>query len=280
MGGLEENAIYWFETGVSFVERREWDRGIACFYKAIEINHEFTEAWINKAVCLEATGKHKEAVMCLDMAITLAPRNAEAWHGKGVALESLNRHDEALFCFNKALESEPSHVKALSNKGVSLKRLGKLYEALGCFEKAIDKNHDFVLALYNKAATLQELGNHKEAIEVFGYIITNHPNTPQAVQAAKQIKFSETIVELESLSDVELAEEGLSRDFVTKFKESMRWYLRGLDLEQGGMYQEAIESFNKSIELSPPGSDEHINLVKSIVSELKLKARMQHESTS
>jgi tetratricopeptide (TPR) repeat protein len=214
------------------------------------------------------------------MAINLAPRNAEAWHGKGVALESLNRHDEALFCFNKALEIEPYHAKALMNKGVSLKRLGRLQEALECFEKVIAKNYGFVLALYNKAATLQELGNHKEATEVFRDIVTNHPNTPQAVQATKQITFSETILDLESLSDVELDEEGLSRDFVAKFKESMLWYLRGLNLEQGGMYQEAIESFNKSIELSPPGSDEHISLVESIVSELKLKARMQHMSRS
>ena len=87
-------------------------------------------------------GRHEEAIHCLDKALEIDPQNAETWINKGWSLGQLQlgRHEEAIHRLDKALELDPQNGKAWNNKGRSLGSLDRHEEAAHCFSKAMELN--------------------------------------------------------------------------------------------------------------------------------------------
>ncbi len=63
--------------GINFYDEGKYDLPIQSFNKALELNHDYPEAWYNKGRTLKELGKYEEAIKSHDKAIVIKPDYAE-----------------------------------------------------------------------------------------------------------------------------------------------------------------------------------------------------------
>ncbi len=59
-----------------------------CYNKALEINPDYADAWINKGVVLENQNKYAETLECYNKALEINPEDVDAWNNKGNVLRN------------------------------------------------------------------------------------------------------------------------------------------------------------------------------------------------
>jgi tetratricopeptide (TPR) repeat protein len=110
-------------------------------------------------------------------AIELDPNYSSAYSNKGFALRKLNRLEEALNVFDKSIELDSN----ISNKGGALVYLDKYEDAIQCLDKAIELDPIYFLTYYNKGLILQKL-NCFEALQSYDKAIELNPNFSEAIE--------------------------------------------------------------------------------------------------
>jgi tetratricopeptide (TPR) repeat protein len=151
------------------------EEAIKCYDKAIEINSEYAEAYLNKGNTLLDLGRYEEAICCYDKAIEINPQYAEAYLNKGIALSARSRFAEAIVSFEKSIEINPQYADAYLNKGNALSDIDRKEEGIDCYDQAIEIDPQHVLAYYNKGYTLSELGRNEEALDCFTLVLEYDP---------------------------------------------------------------------------------------------------------
>jgi tetratricopeptide (TPR) repeat protein len=89
-------------------------------------------------VGITLAGRGGDALKYLDRAIALEPNNPQAYLNKAVVYIIKKRHEEALECQNKATELDPKKSEYWSDKGLTLAVLGRYGEAICCFDNAFN----------------------------------------------------------------------------------------------------------------------------------------------
>ena len=148
--------------GNEYYYKKEYNKAIQCYDKAIEIKPNNAEAWNNKGNTLYRSGKHNEAIHCYDKAIEIKPNNADAWYNKGNTLYRSGKHNEAIHCYDKVLAIEPNYGKAWNNKGNAYDDLGKPNEAFLCYDKALEIEPNNELFNKNRNTVLEKLRKNKQ----------------------------------------------------------------------------------------------------------------------
>ncbi len=78
-------------------KNKQTDKGLS----AIELNNKGTE--------LLGQNRIDDAIICFDKALKINPELIELWINKGVCLIKKRRNNEALECYDRALEINPEH---------------------------------------------------------------------------------------------------------------------------------------------------------------------------
>ena len=58
--------IAWHYRGITLNERGRYEKAVASFNRAIEINPNYEPAWYNKGIALEKLGCYLQAIACFD----------------------------------------------------------------------------------------------------------------------------------------------------------------------------------------------------------------------
>lgn len=69
--------------GNKYFFKREYDKALECYDKAIDIEPYDSDVWYNKGCALEGIKKYDEAIRCYDNAIDIEPHYSNAWYAKG-----------------------------------------------------------------------------------------------------------------------------------------------------------------------------------------------------
>jgi tetratricopeptide (TPR) repeat protein len=223
--------------GVALGNLGRYQEEIDCLDKVLVTNPSIASAWCNKGAALHALGKYEEAIACFERALELNDRLIEGWNNKGFALATIGRHEEAIECYDKALKINPRSAGLLINKGFSLDKLNKYEDAIMCYDDALKINPQYVEALSSKGASLINLGRCKEALEPLQRFIeiAQLKYAPQ-VEKAKQV-VNEIRLKLE--------DERIPPEYLGCF------FKKGVQFAQTGRWLEAIECFDKVLEISP-----------------------------
>src|SRR5215510_11792957 len=105
------------KRGLILGRRGEFDRAIAEFDKAIEINPQLADAWCNRGLAYHLKGDIEQATAELDRAIKLDPHHIVANYSRGVLLQSRGEADKAMADFNRAIELNHRFAEAYTNRG-------------------------------------------------------------------------------------------------------------------------------------------------------------------
>ena len=141
---LKENQAVqeWNDKGVDFYELGRYEKALACYDKALEIDPHLVPALYNKGLSFYELRRYEKALACYKEALDLEPNHAKVWNNKGNTLSQLKRYEEALACYGRALNLEPNHAAALTNKGITLHNQVKAQFSLNRWEegfKALDE---------------------------------------------------------------------------------------------------------------------------------------------
>jgi tetratricopeptide (TPR) repeat protein len=87
--------------------------------KSLQINPNYTEAFLNIGITLRDLERYDEALNFTDKAISIDPSFLEAWLNRGDIFNELARYDEALASYDKAISFKPDCADAYWNKALS-----------------------------------------------------------------------------------------------------------------------------------------------------------------
>lgn len=73
--------------------------------KCLAIDSRNEDAWLQKGICLDASGNYSSAIECFDIAISLLPQYADAYYYKGEANAALKQYDNAVKDFMACVDA-------------------------------------------------------------------------------------------------------------------------------------------------------------------------------
>jgi tetratricopeptide (TPR) repeat protein len=94
--------------GVQAMERREFDKAIEHFTRAIELAPDFAEAWNQRATARYLQEQFEKSLDDAKRAVEIDPSHFGAWSGVGHCYAHLGRFREAIDAYRRALAINPN----------------------------------------------------------------------------------------------------------------------------------------------------------------------------
>lgn len=115
------SAFDYFNEGNKLFERKRYDRAIAAYTKAIEINPSDFSFYNNRGIVYHTRKKYREAIGDFSKAVELNPDSSFTYSNRGVAYEDSGDIEQAIADYRKAVELDPNDAKARNNLNKILK---------------------------------------------------------------------------------------------------------------------------------------------------------------
>ncbi|MEN6350358.1 MAG: tetratricopeptide repeat protein [Syntrophomonas sp.] len=211
---------------------------------------QFAEAateqeYYDQGVELFNQGNYEDALHHFEEAASLNPSESAYYDWQGSCLYYLVAFDEALPAFNKALALEPYYT-TYEYKGVCLAALDRLEEALAAFEQSIAL-HPYQNNYFWKAAVLVDLQEFNQAADTYLTVAVlngiSDENKALAYNNAAYVLY----LGQNYAAAMTAAENGLA----LKPDKPNLYKNKGLILEAQGNYDEALENYNRALQIDP-----------------------------
>jgi formylglycine-generating enzyme required for sulfatase activity len=99
--GTGQKGVAYFNRGNAYVDKKEYDRAITDYTKAIKINKKFIDAYFSRGLVYEIKELHDEAIKDFTKTIELNPRYEAAYFNRGIACLKKENHNETIDDFTK-----------------------------------------------------------------------------------------------------------------------------------------------------------------------------------
>ncbi|MCL0095055.1 tetratricopeptide repeat protein, partial [Dehalococcoidia bacterium] len=161
-----------------------------------------------------------------------------AWNEKGDALYDLKKYEDAIHCYDTILQIKPKRADVWLRKAFALRKLGKYQDAIDSFDKALKIDAKFSRAWEGKGDALCELGKYEDAINCYDKALQARPGSITGRGFFKRIT---------------LRKQDEDDAWFLKFWLSNIWCKKAQALAKLGKYEDAIDCYDKAIEIDPDG---------------------------
>ncbi len=272
LGQQQDNA---YQQGIDALNKHDYDRAIANFSQAIEINPRDADAYTNRALAKEKIGDFDEAISDYSHAIEINPQDTDAYVNRGIAkqksgdsdgaisdyshaIEFDSRDDLAYYNrgtakmdkrdfngavadFNQAIEISPRTALFYNERGIAKKDTGDLDGAIADYNQALALDPNNVLTYNNRGVARCKKGDYDGAIADYSQAIQINPGFFNAYNNRGTAKMEKGDLEA-ALSDLIQAIEINSR-----YPEA--YYNRALVKDKKGDHAGAVADYNQAIAL-------------------------------
>jgi tetratricopeptide (TPR) repeat protein len=145
--------------GVFFGVQEQFDRAIADFEKAIELDPENPTPYYNQGLTYNDTGDTDRALSDLDHLITMKPSEiADAYQLRGSILFNRHEYARALRNFDEVIDLAPRNAFTLCQRGLTLGFLQRYEDATRDFNASIslDPTNKCLLAIQDIGKNVEE----------------------------------------------------------------------------------------------------------------------------
>lgn len=236
------------------------------FYtKAIEINPEFLDAYINRGLVNNELQDYEHSLKDYNKAIELDSKCALAFNNRGYTKYKMQNYKGALEDYNKAILLNPKLRIALDNKakllmevcleddknfsekyylslGIAEVNEGNLPDAIHNFDEALKFNPKSELVFFYKGVAYQSMGQDEDAIESYSESIEINKKMIDAYFNRGQLLFKNS--PKQALDDFVTAV-ALDPKFIDAY------YSIAAIQKNMGQYKEAIDNLDKILEIEP-----------------------------
>ena len=222
-----------FNSGFAYLNKKEYDKAISDFTKAIEIDPNYPFAYANRGLAYTYRKDLTRAILDYNKAIELEPKLA-VYTNRGCAYANQGNISQAISDFTKAIELNPNDAYAYTNRGLAYASQKNFAQAISDSAKAIEINPKYAEAYYSRGLAYCGTKEYDKAqqdmhkAQELGYVID--PKILDAIKKTSESKYS--VVG----SVVKIAEEA---------------YSKGCEYSKNGNYDQAISEYTKAIEINP-----------------------------
>ena len=215
--------------------------------------------------------------------INMFSQTLEEYVSQGNELFDDKKYVNAILKYTKALEIEPRYAEVLFNRGDAYYMLDKYENAIKDFNKAIQFGYKNANIYFRRGFSKSSLGNYKEAILDYnnslnfeeredtyisrGYVyelLEQHDKAFEDYKSALRIN-PNSAVALHNIAN-SYSRIGMYNEAIETFTKSIKidadylsYYNRGTAYDMNGQFEKAIKDFNFSIKLNPLHSDSYLN---------------------
>ncbi|MFB2833856.1 tetratricopeptide repeat protein [Floridanema evergladense] len=223
-----------------------------------QVNSPTAENFCNTGNQLKSEKRFDEAIASYQKALQLQPDYAEVHYQLAEIYFWQRKLGEAIASCNKAIELQPDFAPNYKILGNILQAQGNIEAALDAYTKALELNHEYAEAYINQGSILSKLGRNEEAIISLEKSIAINPNIGAAYWNLANIYLQ--------LDNLEKVVEYRKQAFLIEPKLVNAETLNDLGTAIGklGNFEEAINYYQKAIELQPNYHLAHLNLGVSL----------------
>ena len=157
------------------------------FGKAIELDPEFQEAWLNYGGALQSLGRHKEAEGAFRKALSLRPSDVVASSKLAETLMAQEMPEQAQKALEDALKRNPYNPNLLNNLGAVLIAQQKDNQAISVFERAANLPGELFQPHLNLGQIYERRREIDKAIDHYRIALRIEPNLKAASEALKRL---------------------------------------------------------------------------------------------
>jgi len=253
------NYNVYYNKAILHQDQGEFENAKNLYSKANECEDIINNnAWVNLAAIYQKEGNMDESIKCFEKAILINPYDFEIIYNLGFIYESNCKWTQSLHYYNllTTYDNPFSHSPDLfSTIGKCLKADGKIEESVLAYQKALDLDSYFEPAVCGKSNSLCLLGKFDEALQLCDEIlIKKSENRDLLINKAYAQQglnlFEQSLNTFEQLIKIE-SEKATTPNEISKFYLSDAYCGKALNLMNLNNKLEAIDCFNKAIEMNP-----------------------------
>lgn len=162
--------------GVEYLKRKEMQKAVIQFQKAIALNPRMCMAYCNLGRAYLETGNRQKALEAFFKAIEINPRYVAVYNEICNVCIEMGKNEEAIPFCKKAIELDSSIPTFYYNLGNAYDNLGKREDAIIQFSMAVRLDPDFIEAANNLASLYAERGEVDKAIDEWNKIVRLDPD--------------------------------------------------------------------------------------------------------
>ena len=178
----------YLNRGKDYAERKQYDNAVDDFTKAISIDPDNADAYIERAGALAAKGNFEAAMLDFDRAKNLNaeaakivseklrdPKFAAGYVARGNTYWGNKEYKQAIAEYDRAIEIDPRNFEAHVSRGESLYALRDYANALASIDQALALNPTSVRANNARANVLYSSGDYDGALLSYDKAIASSP---------------------------------------------------------------------------------------------------------
>ncbi|MCX6251724.1 MAG: tetratricopeptide repeat protein [Bacteroidetes bacterium] len=169
-----------YNRGLAYCYFRKWDKATADFSQTIGIDPEFAPAYSNRGYTYNNLGQWDKSIADCSKAIEIDPKLPDTYFYRGFANFNIGQLNKAITDFSKAIEIDPKYTDAYYNRGVAYYSLEQKDRSIADFTKVIGIDPNYKSAYYNRGVAYNNLGQWDKAIADFSKAIEIDPNYSDA----------------------------------------------------------------------------------------------------
>jgi tetratricopeptide (TPR) repeat protein len=267
-----QNAKQFYKTGLTFVEAGNHKDAIEQFTKALNVDPEYAQAYVERARSYEAAGDLQNAADDFKRALTFEQKESELYYDAARVNYSLGNFNDALELINKSIaldKKSESAFRLLSrvqmsledysnslisiNKAITLKDTpennfyrGQVSEKMKNYNQAeidyntaITKNTQYTAAYLALASLRLQLNKPEKAMESCNSLLKLEPNNKDALLIRSHI--------YARLTEYPKAIDDISRILFSNPNDKEMYLVRGNYYQEFTQHQNAINDFSKAL---------------------------------
>jgi tetratricopeptide (TPR) repeat protein len=184
-------AIKNYNIGNEQNEQGEYDNAIRSYYKALELNPEYAEAYSGLGYSYYMKGEIEKAIEYCNRAISINPNFPRSYLYLGYINYDRANNIEALNYFSKFIELDGNSATAFSYRGILYGRLGRNDLAIRDFNESLRINPNASNDYKNRAICYIQLNEFDKAFEDLNKAIELNPEDDNALGLRSIIYFQE-----------------------------------------------------------------------------------------
>ncbi len=178
----------YLRAGDEFRKQREYDKAIAWYRKALNLNPENAVVHANWGTCLLDQGKLREAKQRFDRALEIDPDLPEAHCSLGMIFRQQNQPDKAAASYREALRQKPNFALAHLHLGTLLLDAGRFDEARKHLAESVRLNPSDPFGHFNLGAAYGREGKTGEAAAHMADALAREPDFVPALLSLALIR--------------------------------------------------------------------------------------------
>ena len=135
---VRESALTYNNLGNLYAATARFKNATAAYQKAVEIEPNYVEAYMNKGLAAMQTGQITDAHSAFERAAVLNPTNAEIFYNLGVVREKLAQPAQAATAYARAIALRPNWAEAYFNLGKAHRDNGEKTAAIQAYTRFIE----------------------------------------------------------------------------------------------------------------------------------------------